>query len=331
MPHSSVAIVLSVEEGILEHQAILLVESLRRFGGPASDLPVYAISPRPARAPGADCLSSLRRLGATTIVEPLVDEAEAYGTLARLAACAWAEEHLAHPTIVSLDDDMLVVRPPDFSLGQADMVARPVDCKGMCTCGEGDEYDDYWRRASRACGVSYDDIPWVETTVDRLRVKASYNGGMVIVRRSLGLFREAARMFAILRGHDLAPRARGVIEVVASTGSVGPEASRWWGGAQAVLSLAATRLGAQVAVAPPGYNVPVHLAEAAARSGRPLSLTDAVLVHYHWMLDRGRLDPRGIIPGGRELPADFVAWLARRVPLGRPPAGNNDPAAIIHV
>lgn len=327
MPHSSVAIVLSVERGILEDQAVLLVESLRRFGGPAADLPVYAISPRPARAPEAECLSNLRRLGATTLVEPLVDEAEAYGTLARLAACVWAEEHLPHRTIVSLDNDMLFVRPPDFSLGRADVVARPVDCKGMCTCGVGDAFDPYWRQTATACGISYDDIPWVETTIDRLRVKASYNGGMVVVSRGLGLFREASRLFAILRGRGLAPRARGAIEIVASTGSVGVEASRWWGAAQAVLSLAATRLGARVAVAPPEYNVPVHLAEEAVAFGRPLAMTHAVLIHYHRVFDGSRAArlPRQsaggasrdwLFPGGHDLPIAFQDWLERRVPIG---------------
>lgn len=316
MPHPSVAIVLSVERGILEHQALLLVESLRRFGGRSADLPVYAISPRPARAPGEECLARLRRLGASTIVESLIDEGEAYGTLARLAACAWAETSLGHGTIVSLDNDMVFVRPPDFSLGQADVIARPVDCKGMCTGGDGDGFDAYWREASRLCGVEYDSIPWVETTVDRVRVKASYNGGMVIVRRGLGLFREAARMFAVLRGRDLAPRRIGDVAVVASTGAVGPEASRWWGGAQAVLSLAATRLAARVCLASPRYNVPVHLAQQAAALGRPLSLIDAVLIHYHWMLDEAHVMRDCVMPGGMGLPVEVRKWLGSRVPLG---------------
>jgi hypothetical protein len=314
-PSPDCAFVLSVERGKLEPQAILLVDSLRRFGGAYANCPVYAVSPRPSRQMSAACREALSAMGVLLIVEPLAASEEAYGTVARLAACAWAERSLACEILVSLDDDLFFANEPDFHLVGADFFARPVDVKGMCTSGAGDPFDSYWRRIADACGVIYDDIPWLETTVDQVRVKASYNGGMIAVRRERGLFQEAERMFRVLRANDLAPRAGGAEEVFASTGFVGSEATRWWGSAQAVLSLAVTHNKAAVSIAPPSYNIPVHAADSWERYGADFSLNNAVLVHYHWMLGRQYVKKDIVLKGGADLPRPVLEWLKSKTPL----------------
>jgi len=47
----------------------------------------------------------------------------------------------------------------------------------------------------RCCGVDYEEIPWIESFVDHHRIKASYNGGLVIVRRKFGILRQWADFF----------------------------------------------------------------------------------------------------------------------------------------
>ncbi len=309
------AFVLSVERGKLEAQAILLVESLRRFGGAYANCPVYAVSPRPSRQIGAECRDCLHSLGVHLVVESLVPPDEAYGTVARLGACVWAERNLACEILVSLDDDLFFAREPDFRLRGADFFARPVDVKGMCTSGPGDPFDVYWRRIAEVCEVDYEDIPWLETTVDRVRVKASYNGGMVAVRRQRGLFQEAERMFGLLRANDLAPRDSGASQIFASTGYVGAEATRWWGSAQAVLSLAVTRCKATVSIAPPTYNVPVHAADSWEQYAANFTLANAVLVHYHWVLGKEYVKKDIVLKGGADLPKSVLEWLKTKTPL----------------
>lgn len=309
------SIVLSVERGKLENQAILLVDSLRRFGGAYAECPVFVICPRPKRIIGKSCRDRLRQLGVEVIVEELISENEPYGTVARLGACLWAESQLNSEILISLDDDLFFVQEPDFQLTDTDFLARPVDVKGMCTSGPTDPFDPYWRRIAEVCGVAYDAIPWLETTVDRVRVKASYNGGMVAVRRRLGLFHEAERMFRILREADLSPRDLGGEQVFASTGFVGPEASRWWGSAQAVLSLAATRLRVRTRIAPATHNVPVHLAEGWGKRGVEITLKDSVLVHYHWLLTSEYMHTDSIFHGASDLPGPVFHWLLQQIPL----------------
>lgn len=309
------AFVISVEQGKLESQAILLVESLRRFGGAYATCPVFAVSPRPNRAMGKACAAVLKSMGVEVVVEDLLDKREPYGPLGRLAACVWAEKSVNARVLVSLDNDMFFSGAPDFSLAGGDVMARPVDMKGICTSGSEDACDEFWRLACKACGVELQCIPWVETTVDRVRVKASYNGGMVAVRRDAGYFQCAERMLRILREGAIAPRRSARFNVYASMGFVGRASAQWWGVSQVVLSLAFTCKNAVISIAPPTYNVPIHLHATAQSLGQPITLTDAVLVHYHWLLYEQHLLTGELLPGGRDLADPVRQWLARRVPL----------------
>jgi hypothetical protein len=303
--------VLSVERGKLESQAVLLAESLREFGGGYANCPVYAVSPRPSQAVSEACRAKLKALGVQVIVEDLLSQNETYGPTARLAACSWAEKNLTSEILVSLDNDAFFAAEPDFRLRGIDFFARPVDFKGICSSGEGDPLDRYWRTISRHLDVDYEQIPWVETTVDQVFVKASYNGGMVAVRREIGLFQKAEAMLHILREADLSPNESVEQQVFASTGFVDVEASRWWGSSQVVLSLAATDLKARIAIAPKTYNVPAH---ALGDAGGAL-LKDAILVHYHWMLDQDHHQKSSTLFGNSELPLPVRQWLTQKTPL----------------
>lgn len=307
--------ILSVEQGPLEAQAVLLVESLRRFGGAYANCPVYAISPRPARQIGAACAAALTALGAQTITLDLFPLNEAYGPIGRMAACAWAEQNLTSEVIVGLDDDLFFARPPDFDLTGCDFFARPVDTKGICTTGPNDPADAYWHQIAQLAGVHYDEIPTVETTVHQIRVKASYNGGMIAVRRALGLFQKTQEIFHLMRQTDLLPRQPDHEEVFASTGFVGMDATRWWGSSQSAFSVAVAQQKAVRRIAPATYNVPAHLLKFVVWHGGTITLNDAVLVHYHWLLDAAHVDKNPFVKKNSPLPPAVIDWLKSRIPL----------------
>lgn len=122
-------------------------------------------------------------------------------------------------------------------------------------------------------------------------------------------------MLRVLRANDLSPYKPGGSQVFASTGFVGAEASRWWGSAQAVLSLANTQLKAAVSIAPPTYNVPAHLADYAIMLGGRVTLKDAVLVHYRWLLDTAHIKEGSILDVSSALPPPVFEWLKEKTPL----------------
>ncbi|HKH48255.1 MAG TPA: hypothetical protein VKM72_26650 [Thermoanaerobaculia bacterium] len=78
----------------------------------------------------------------------------------------------------------------------------------------------------------------LSTTIDNVRIRASYNGGFTAVRRDLGILQRAREIFFASLEENLRPWAGKELNVFASTGSVGQEASEWWGSSQAALSVA---------------------------------------------------------------------------------------------
>jgi hypothetical protein len=196
-----IAFLLCVEANRLEPQARLLCESLRTFGGRYRDAPIYAVSPRPRLAPGRTARAHLDRLGVTQVVAPLNDTGSPYGTI----------------NLVLLDTDTLLAGEP--RLVRADVGVRPVDVKGSASSGEGDPQDIYWARLCRFAGIALERLPWITTTIDHVRIRASYTGGFAVVRRDLGILAKTREIFLASLRADLRPLAGAGLDVLASTGA----------------------------------------------------------------------------------------------------------------
>jgi hypothetical protein len=288
-PHANgpdVAFVACIEGGVLEAQALLLFESIRRYGGRFCDCAIYALSPRSGHDISAGTREKLDRLSVTYIHTILNTECPEYGSANRVAAAAYVEQRYPHEILVVLDSDTLFLREPEKILlpRDLDVAVRPVDVKGMCTTGPADQFDGYWRELCRCCEVDYEQIPWTESFVDHHRIKASYNGGLVIVRRSLGIMQLWADFFFASVRMKLTPYAK-EWRLRSGVSWIDADASRWWGSNQAALSLAIWNKTRRVLELPPTYNYPLHqhdqIDEGIVRSVFP----HLVHVHYHWLLE----------------------------------------------
>lgn len=281
----NVGFVACIEGGVLEAQALLLFESIRLYAGRFRNCPIYALSPRPGHAISIDARSKLDALGITYIDAILNTECQEYGSANRVAAAAYIEEMYPHEILVILDSDTLFLREPERILlpAHVDVAVRPVDVKGMCTVGSADAFDSYWRELCRCCGVEYEEIPWTESFVDRRRIKASYNGGLVIVRANLGIMQRWADFFFASVRQRLTPyaaewRLRSGVRWIDST------ASRLWGSNQAALSLAIWSKTRRVQELPPIYNYPLHQHHQIDSEIVHRVFPHLVHVHYHWLL-----------------------------------------------
>ena len=167
-----------IEGGVLERQALLLFESIRLYTGRFRDCPIYALSPRAGHCVSDDARRRLGALGVHYSDALLNTECPQYGSANRVAAAAHIEETRRHEILVILDSDTLFLREPGaFILPRdSDIMARPVDLKGVSTAGPGDPGDAYWRDLCRCCGVEYERIPWGESFVDGQRIKAKTAG-----------------------------------------------------------------------------------------------------------------------------------------------------------
>lgn len=281
-----IAFVACIEKGILEKQALLLFESIRKYTGRFRSAPIYALSPRVGHAISNHTRSQLDRLGVYYIDKVLNTECTEYGSANRVAAAAYVEAKTPHDIIVVLDSDTLFLSEPNYlELSEdVDAAIRPVDLKGMCTTGPSDPFDDYWRDLCLCCEVNYDEIPWTTSSVDQQRIKASYNGGLVVARRQLGILQRWERFFFNSVRQGLTPykdpwRLRSGVSWIDSA------ASKFWGSNQAALSLAIWTTTRQVQELPPTYNYPLHLHQRIDSQVTERVFPHLVHVHYHWLFE----------------------------------------------
>jgi hypothetical protein len=303
--------VLIAEAGILEAQALLLCESIRRFTGAYSQSAITVVSPRRARRPSLATLRRLEQLQAEYLPIEIDGCCPEYGPSYRVHTLAHVERRPGPPIIIQLDSDTLFVAEPDFSLNGSAAAARPVDVQGMCTTGPGDSFDDYWRRLCALVGVDYEAVPIVETTIGHQAVRASYNAGLIAAQRACGLFQRTEDIFNRLVAEGMKPWTADGPIISTGTGIISGAATAYWGTSQAAFSLAAVAGHHTVRLLPATHNFPLHLPDSlAAPIPKPL-----IHIHYHGLFSADSADANPILSEKLKLPADVTEWLEARLPL----------------
>lgn len=312
-----VGFVACIEAGVLEAQALLLFESIRRHAGRFRNCAVYALSPRAGHPISIDARKKLAELGVHYSDTLLNRDCPEYGPANRVAAAAHIEATRPHEILVILDSDTLFLQEPsEFALApNIDVAVRPVDVKGISTSGPGDSFDPYWHHLCRCCGVEYDQIPWGETFVDHYQIKANYNAGLTVVRSHLGILRRWADFFFVSIQQGLRPRS--VAESFrAGAGWVEPAASKLWGSNQAALALAIWSTTGRVRQLSATYNYPLHQHDQIDPALARTLLPKLVHVHYHWLLAEDALARNPLfLPSGPLSPGQ-QDWLRSAIPIG---------------
>lgn len=310
-----VTFVLCIENNGIRNQALLLCESIRRWTGRHRDAAIVAVSPRPGLGIDVDARRRLDTMGVSYVEAPLNRICLEYGSANRVFAAAWAEAHARSEWIVVLDSDTVFLGEPVLPEG-ADVGVRPVDTKGSATTGPGDAFEEYWHSLAALGGIALEALPLVNTTDGLHKVRASYNGGLVVVRRSLGILQAWAELFSQSVSAGLKPWRGSRLNVRASTGYVGVEASEYWGSNQAAAALAIWHVTDRVRHYPDTYNVPLHLWLEQPQFRKSPLPGPLVHVHYHWTFTEPH--DRLALARMRELGATAhqVDWLRARLPLG---------------
>jgi hypothetical protein len=307
--------VLCIERNVIRDQALLLIESIRAFAGKLRDLEIFAVAPRPKLGIDKDTRVKLDALDVTYCEAPINTYCPEYGSANRVYAAAWVAQRTSATTLIVLDSDTLFLDEPELLGPCCDVAVRPVDSKGMASIGPEDEFDPYWAALCQLAEMPIDQLPFLETTVDRLRVRSSYNGGYSVVRRDTGIMQRAAEILTCSISADLRPhKGRPDFRVFASTGLVSSLASEYWGSSQAAFSIAVWSSTRRVRMLDARYNVPLH-ALVQPQNWRPEWIDQApVHVHYHWMFDpEHRAEALGLL---RRLgvPADRLDWVVAHLP-----------------
>jgi hypothetical protein len=305
--------ILCIENNAIRAQALLLIESIRAFAGRYRNAGIIAVAPRSSSGVDKETRVTLDQLNVTYHEAPLNICCPEYGSANRVYAAAWAAQNTSVTTLIVLDSDTLFFDEPELLGPFSDVAVRPVDLKGSATTGPEDEFEAYWSALCKFAKFPIDGLPLMETTIDRIRVRSSYNGGYSVVRRDTGIMQRAAEIFSSSVFSGLRPyKGRPDFRVLTSTGFASTLASEYWGSNQAAFSIAAWSITDRIRILDARYNVPLHLI-AQAQYWRPDWIDTApVHLHYHWMFNpEHRAEALGVL---RRLgvPSDRLEWLTAR-------------------
>ncbi len=282
-----------------ERLARTVIESLRAFGGPLRDCPVWAFLLDPDRVPHAlPGLEGVHRF-------PLVVEAGCppYPFAEKVYAFARAEE-MAGPEILSLvwlSLDCLVIQPPVlFDLGpvagvpSAATAFRPVHHQNVGSPAH-EPPDEFWQGIYRALEI--DDMPHtVESFVDARTLRPYFNTHCFALSSALGLGRAWWAQFKAM-----------VTDEAFQAGPCRDELHRIFLH-QAVLStLVAKQLPwERVRMLPPEYNYPLNLLDEMPADLRVPVLNRLVNAVYEDAFPWGQI----------EVEEPLRSWLSERLPGG---------------
>lgn len=269
----------------------LLIDSLRAFGGPLGDAPVWAFVPGGGPAAGPLDGAELVRF---EIEEPLAR----YPFGAKVLVCARAEEEAEGRcgSLVWMSPQCLVVNPPDLlrlprGIGAA---FRPVHIRNVGARADA-PLDGFWRAVYVEVGL--DDPSWsVESLVDSEAIRPYYNTHLFSSDPSVGLLRAWLAHFRAMVEDDAfqgGPCADGLHRVFLH---------------QAILSaLAAKALGRRrIRELPIEYSYPLHFHSRVPPAVRPRALNELVCPVYE-----GAYEHPGTL-GGIAVDGRLSDWLERR-------------------
>lgn len=281
----TLAFLACVEAGSLEAKTCLLIRSLRRWGGRFAVAPFYAFRPRAGDELAPETLELFRNYDVTYCDEPVNRRFAHFGLANKIYACAYAEEIAAEDVLVFLDSDTVITSEPSLLAlpDNIDAAVRPVDFgspgaergyvegsdywrahfRRPSSTGPSDPLDAYWLRLYSLLHLG--DPNWyVESTLDRLRIRAWFNSGLVAVRRAAGIFKQWRDDFEAILDADLLP-PDGRVHYVE----------------QLALATALTRIRERVTLLDGRYNYPLSGRALQPPPLREAQLEELVQVHYN--------------------------------------------------
>ncbi|KAA5546132.1 glycosyltransferase family 2 protein [Roseiconus nitratireducens] len=172
-----------IESGDLEQQCVLLLQSLRKFGGSMSSVPVRLYRCRGGHPLNRGIVDTLLSLGAEVFDRPKANPYPWWPHYNKSAAMRMAVEEVDTEYLTFLDSDILI--SGDFSdvvPEDADFAACP-EAVIVATTGPDHENEPYWIACSERMGIGLDRLGWVDSVPEGVRIRRYWNSGVFSLRR----------------------------------------------------------------------------------------------------------------------------------------------------
>ncbi len=256
-----------IESGRLEPEVVLMVRTLRAFGGRFANCPMLAIQPRA----GPDIDKSTRRaldeLQVTYVRKPVPHRFDWLGFTCKPLAAEIADAMATTGNVAWLDGDVLVVREPsalDAGENEDAEVLGCVEELGPVSTGPGDRFEPFW--AALAQGAGLDEVPFVSAGPSGKRMRLQFNSGVFRFRRGSGFAQRYREYFDKLLALRVVPKDDPSIFLHE----------------QIIFSVAAASWPGRFKLLDPNYNF--HAEPMYETLYSPQRYGDAVLLHWHGSL-----------------------------------------------
>ncbi|MDG3007527.1 hypothetical protein [Paludisphaera mucosa] len=302
-------IVCCIERGRLEPETLLMLETLRKWGGPLGRSRVLAVMPRRDLPLLPETVKGLEALGAELHDGSRYNKTRWFNWYGKVVAARVAEREAKTPVVIWLDSDALILAPlVELGLPHGDDFAARQEFRPSWEPKDSGPFVDGVRYACETLGMSWDELPVHLPEGPHEPQRLSFNAGIYAFRRGLG-FSEAYTEFTdrLLAAH------------VASHGG------NFWFNEQIAVMLAMLKLGMKFRELPQSENHMVFRDHIDGPTAAPFT-PDARLVHYSGSM-LPEFWPRFLERMRREKPEQYD-WIAGRGPIPNPVA-SRDPIYLV--
>ncbi len=260
---AQVTIVFCVESGGLEAMTVRAVASLRKWGGRFAGCRVLAITPRLGPGLNRATLGEFERLNVERIRIHPPNRYAWFSFTNKQWALLEAQKLAGTDQICWLDSDLLVLSEPnELELSDDIQWAACASDKSIGVAGESDPNVAYWREICQLVGLKLDELPWVRAHRENVDIRFYFNSGVFIFRKSTDFLQNYLDFTARAMDARLASHVSGI-----------------YFNEQAMLGLAAVKLGLQWRALPESYNYAVGPKIAQWYDSQKIRETK--ILHYH--------------------------------------------------
>ncbi|TFH66023.1 MAG: hypothetical protein E4G91_00270 [Candidatus Zixiibacteriota bacterium] len=180
---------------------LVMVESLRTFGGDLRSVPVWIYLPDDHPEIEESIEAKPIPAGVTLRRSTTPGDARQFWFSGKVFAAALAESDAVgrYQLLVWLDPDVIFVKEPhDFLLPDSISLGYRSVMHKLIGSRYSEPPDEFWTRVYDKLGVSAASVFPVQTPVDRETIRAYFNAGMLVLRPEMGVLRKWPECFAIL-------------------------------------------------------------------------------------------------------------------------------------
>jgi hypothetical protein len=208
MSDSDTTIYTCIESGRLEPEVVLMVRTLRAFGGRFANCPVLAIQPRRGPSIAHGTRRELDKLQVSYVERPRRHRFDWLGFANKPQAAVMADELARTKHVVWLDADVLVVREPtalDAAQHETQEVLACVEELGPVSSGPGDRFEPFWQALAEGAGLP-EGVPFVTAGPSAKRIRLQFNSGVFRFHRGSGFAQRYLELFEKLYALCVMPK-----------------------------------------------------------------------------------------------------------------------------